>query len=90
MKPLDNSTTQVRFDESVRFDVSVRPDETRLRVPVMSSTCLQEGVGVMYSHSLNLTDLGSCTIVRQLRQDLLLYHNRWTLNVTRFVTSTPL
>ena len=31
MKPLDNTTTRVRFDESIR------PDETRLRVPVVSS-----------------------------------------------------
>jgi hypothetical protein len=31
MKPLVNTTTRVRFDESVR------PEETRLRVPVMSS-----------------------------------------------------
>ena len=31
MKPLDNTTTRVRFDESIC------PDETRLRVPVMSS-----------------------------------------------------
>jgi imidazoleglycerol phosphate dehydratase HisB len=41
MKPLDNTTTRVRFDESVRFDVNVRPDETRIRVPVMSSTCVR-------------------------------------------------
>ncbi len=48
---MDNTTTRVRFDESVRFDASVRPDETRFRVPVMSSTCLREGGGVVDSHS---------------------------------------
>ena len=35
MKPLDNTTTRVRFDDSVRFDECVRLDETRLRVPVL-------------------------------------------------------
>ncbi len=54
MQPLDNTTTRVRFDESVRFDENVRQDETRFR------------------------------------QGLLVYHNRWTLIVTRFVTSSPL
>ncbi len=37
MKPLDNTTPRVRFDDSVRFDEIVRLDETRLRLPVMSS-----------------------------------------------------
>ncbi len=31
MQPLDNTTTRVCFDESVRFDENVRQDETRFR-----------------------------------------------------------
>ena len=44
MKPLDNTTTRVRFDESIR------PDETRLRVPVMSS-----GVWWIHIHTTSQT-----------------------------------
>jgi hypothetical protein len=48
MKPLDNTTPRVLFDERLRLD------ETRLRVPVMSS----RGRGMVDSQSHNLPGPG--------------------------------
>jgi len=43
MKPLGNTTTRFRFGGSVRCDACVRPEETRFRVPVMSSRGRRRG-----------------------------------------------